>query len=292
MPEISREEVAHLATLARIDLDDAELDHLAPQLSVILESVASINGVAGDDVPPTSHALPLTNVFRDDVVTPGLTAEQALSGAPAVDQQRFSRAADPGGRAVSAIDIRSTAAEMAQALADGTVTSVELTRAAPRPDRGRRRRRPRLPARRPRGRARPGGRLRRPPRGRPDAEPAGRRTDRGQGRPHHRGPAHDVRLEDPRGLDPALRLDRRGEAPGSRPADPGQDQHGRVRDGLLHRALGLRTHPQPLGPRPDPRWLGRWFGRGRRVPSRRRSPSAPTPAARSASPARSPARSA
>ena len=90
MPEISREEVAHLATLARIDLDDAELDHLAPQLSVILESVASINGVAGDDVPPTSHALPLTNVFRDDVVTPGLTAEQALAMAPEVDQQRFS----------------------------------------------------------------------------------------------------------------------------------------------------------------------------------------------------------
>ena len=77
MPEITRDEVAHLATLARIDLDDAELDHLAPQLSVILESVASISGVAGDDVPPTSHALPLTNVFREDVVTASLTPEQA-----------------------------------------------------------------------------------------------------------------------------------------------------------------------------------------------------------------------
>lgn len=88
--EITRDEVAHLANLARIDLSDAELDHLAPQLSVILESVASISGVAGDDVPPTSHALPLTNVFREDVVTPGLTAEQALSGAPAVQDQRFS----------------------------------------------------------------------------------------------------------------------------------------------------------------------------------------------------------
>jgi len=87
--EITRDEVAHLATLARIDLDDAELDHLAPQLSVILESVASITGVAGDDVPPTSHPLPLTNVFREDVVTPGLTAEQALAGAPASEQQRF-----------------------------------------------------------------------------------------------------------------------------------------------------------------------------------------------------------
>lgn len=90
MPEITRDEVAHLADLARIDLDDAELDHLAPQLSVILESVASITGVAGDDVPATSHPLPLTNVFRDDVVTPSLTAEQALAGAPAVEQQRFS----------------------------------------------------------------------------------------------------------------------------------------------------------------------------------------------------------
>jgi aspartyl-tRNA(Asn)/glutamyl-tRNA(Gln) amidotransferase subunit C len=89
MPEISRDEVAHLANLARIDLSDAELDHLAPQLNVILESVASISDVAGDDVPPTSHALPLTNVFRDDVVTDCLTPEQALSGAPEVEQQRF-----------------------------------------------------------------------------------------------------------------------------------------------------------------------------------------------------------
>lgn len=91
MPDsLSRDEVAHLADLARIDLTDAELDHLAPQLSVILDSVASIRGVAGDDVPPTSHALPLTNVFREDVVRPSLTPAEALSGAPEVDQQRFS----------------------------------------------------------------------------------------------------------------------------------------------------------------------------------------------------------
>jgi aspartyl-tRNA(Asn)/glutamyl-tRNA(Gln) amidotransferase subunit C len=90
MPEISRDEVAHLADLARIDLDDAELDHLAPQLAVILESVASIRGVAGDDVPPTSHPIPLTNVFREDVVAPCLTQEQALAGAPASEDGRFS----------------------------------------------------------------------------------------------------------------------------------------------------------------------------------------------------------
>jgi aspartyl-tRNA(Asn)/glutamyl-tRNA(Gln) amidotransferase subunit C len=89
MPDITREQVAHLADLARIDLSDAELDHLAPQLVVILDSIRSISDVAADDVPPTSHALPLTNVFRDDVVTPGLTAEEALSAAPAVEQQRF-----------------------------------------------------------------------------------------------------------------------------------------------------------------------------------------------------------
>ena len=89
MPEITREEVAHMADLARIDLSDAELDHLAPQLSVILESVASISEIATDDIPPTSHPIEMTNVFRDDVVRPGLSADQALSGAPEAEQQRF-----------------------------------------------------------------------------------------------------------------------------------------------------------------------------------------------------------
>jgi len=90
MPDISREEVAHLADLARIDLSDSELDHLAPQLAVILDSIASLSDVAAEDVPPTSHPLPLTNVFRADRVRPGLTAEEALAGAPAVEEQRFS----------------------------------------------------------------------------------------------------------------------------------------------------------------------------------------------------------
>ncbi|MGI9158038.1 MAG: Asp-tRNA(Asn)/Glu-tRNA(Gln) amidotransferase subunit GatC [Marmoricola sp.] len=88
--EITRDEVAHLADLARIDLDDAELDQLAPQLSVILESVASIREAAAADVPATSHPLPLANVFREDVAQPCLSAEEALSGAPVVEQQRFS----------------------------------------------------------------------------------------------------------------------------------------------------------------------------------------------------------
>ena len=86
---ISREQVAHLASLARLELSDDQLDHYAEQLQVILGSVAMIAEVAADDIPPTSHPLPLVNVFRADVVEPSLTAEQALSGAPAVEDRRF-----------------------------------------------------------------------------------------------------------------------------------------------------------------------------------------------------------
>ena len=93
---------------------------------------------------------------------------------------------------------------------------------------------------------------------------ARRGADRGQGRARHQGSADHVRLEDPRGLDPAVRRHRRRAAARRRPADPGQDQHGRVRDGLLHRALRLRPDAQPVGPRPDPRRLGWWLGRRRR----------------------------
>ena len=89
MPDITREEVAHLADLARIDLSDAELDHLAPQLAVILDSIKSISEVAAEDIPPTSHPMPLTNVFREDVRRRCLTAEEALAGAPQVEEQRF-----------------------------------------------------------------------------------------------------------------------------------------------------------------------------------------------------------
>ncbi|MGH3472571.1 MAG: Asp-tRNA(Asn)/Glu-tRNA(Gln) amidotransferase subunit GatC [Nocardioidaceae bacterium] len=89
-PTMTRDEVAKLAHLARIDLTDAELDRLAPQLAVILESVAAVSEVAADDIPPSSHALPMQNVFRDDELSPCLTPEEALAAAPAVDQQRFS----------------------------------------------------------------------------------------------------------------------------------------------------------------------------------------------------------
>lgn len=89
MPNISRDEVAHLAKLARLAVTDTELDVFVGQLDVILDSVAKVSEVATDDVPPTSHAVPLTNVFREDQVRPGLSQQQALSGAPAAEEGRF-----------------------------------------------------------------------------------------------------------------------------------------------------------------------------------------------------------
>ncbi|MEV6767963.1 Asp-tRNA(Asn)/Glu-tRNA(Gln) amidotransferase subunit GatC [Nocardia sp. NPDC051030] len=90
MPAISRDEVAHLARLSRLALTDDELDLYAGQLDSILTHVAQISEVAaGDDVPATASPNPATNVTRPDVVQQCLTPEQALSGAPAAEEQRF-----------------------------------------------------------------------------------------------------------------------------------------------------------------------------------------------------------
>ncbi|GIH13531.1 Asp-tRNA(Asn)/Glu-tRNA(Gln) amidotransferase subunit GatC [Rugosimonospora africana] len=89
MAAISREEVAHLAHLARLAVTEEELDTFAGQLDVILQAVARVGEVAAADIPPTSHSVPLTNVLREDVVRPGLTREEALSGAPDAEDGRF-----------------------------------------------------------------------------------------------------------------------------------------------------------------------------------------------------------
>jgi aspartyl-tRNA(Asn)/glutamyl-tRNA(Gln) amidotransferase subunit C len=86
---ITRAEVAHLARLARLQLSDAELDHFAGQLDVIIGAVARVSEVAADDIPPTSHSVPLTNVFRADEVQPCLDQAEALTGAPAAEDGRF-----------------------------------------------------------------------------------------------------------------------------------------------------------------------------------------------------------
>lgn len=86
---ITRDEVAHLAHLARLHLSEDELERMAGQLDDILAAVAEVAELAGTEVPPTSHAIGLVNVFRDDVVRPGLSAQEALAGAPAAQDGRF-----------------------------------------------------------------------------------------------------------------------------------------------------------------------------------------------------------
>lgn len=95
MTTITREEVAHLARLARITMSGDELDRMAGQLDAIVEAVAAVSGVieraeaAGDPVPATSHPMPLRNVTRPDVPAPSLDAAAVLAGAPASEGGRF-----------------------------------------------------------------------------------------------------------------------------------------------------------------------------------------------------------
>lgn len=89
MSEITPDVVAHLANLARIALTPAEIEKLTGELGAIVDSVAKVSEVATPDVPATSHPIPMSNVFRDDVPGQTLTTEQALAGAPEHDGSRF-----------------------------------------------------------------------------------------------------------------------------------------------------------------------------------------------------------
>lgn len=89
MSQISRDDVAHLARLARLALTDDELDGFAGQLDAILEHVSVIQAVDVTDVVPTGNPLKDVNVTRPDVVAPCLTQEQALAEAPRAAEGRF-----------------------------------------------------------------------------------------------------------------------------------------------------------------------------------------------------------
>ena len=89
MSSLSRAEVAKLVKLARIEMTDSELDALSSEFAVILGAVDRIQSAPLADVQPTSHPLPINNVTRPDEVIPSLTNEEALSGAPAQEEQRF-----------------------------------------------------------------------------------------------------------------------------------------------------------------------------------------------------------
>lgn len=89
MSKITPEALRHLAKLARLELTEDELATYATQLEIILDSVDKIREVAAQDVKPMSHAVGLTNVFRQDEVTPSLDRAEVLSQAPAAQDDRF-----------------------------------------------------------------------------------------------------------------------------------------------------------------------------------------------------------
>ncbi|GIG25290.1 Asp-tRNA(Asn)/Glu-tRNA(Gln) amidotransferase subunit GatC [Cellulomonas denverensis] len=89
MSSLSRDEVARVAGLARIDLKPEEVDRLVGELQVIVDSVARVGEVATPDVPATSHPLPMTNVFRADVPEQPLSQADVLAGAPAAEDGKI-----------------------------------------------------------------------------------------------------------------------------------------------------------------------------------------------------------
>ena len=86
---IDRDEVLHVARLARLALSEDELEPMAEELSAVLDHIAKIGELELDDVPPTSHVVELTGALRPDEPRPSLPREVALERAPAVDQDGF-----------------------------------------------------------------------------------------------------------------------------------------------------------------------------------------------------------
>ena len=79
---ISREEVRHVARLARLHLTDEEAERMREQLDAILAYIYKLRELDVEGVEPTAHAVPLVNVMRDDALVPCLPQEQALANAP------------------------------------------------------------------------------------------------------------------------------------------------------------------------------------------------------------------
>jgi aspartyl-tRNA(Asn)/glutamyl-tRNA(Gln) amidotransferase subunit C len=86
---LTREEVAHVALLARLELTDAELDTFTGQLADILEHANDVEALDVSGVEAMAHPLRLRNVFRDDVIVPCLDRDEVLSQAPAAEDGRF-----------------------------------------------------------------------------------------------------------------------------------------------------------------------------------------------------------
>jgi aspartyl-tRNA(Asn)/glutamyl-tRNA(Gln) amidotransferase subunit C len=86
---ISRDEVVHVARLARLELSEEELDRFAGQLDAILEAVGKVSELDLSAVEPTLHPLALSNVWAEDEPRPSLTVEDALANAPDSEDEAF-----------------------------------------------------------------------------------------------------------------------------------------------------------------------------------------------------------
>jgi aspartyl-tRNA(Asn)/glutamyl-tRNA(Gln) amidotransferase subunit C len=88
-PHLTRDDVAAVARLARLQLTDEELDAFTGQLASILEHAQDIEALDIDDVPPTAHPYELVNVLRPDLVAPTVDRDEVLAQAPAAEDGRF-----------------------------------------------------------------------------------------------------------------------------------------------------------------------------------------------------------
>ena len=86
---LTRDNVAKVADLARLNLSEAELERYTEQLGAVLDHAEDVASLDLDGVPPTAHPVPLVNVLRDDVVVEGVDREEVLSQAPSVEDRRF-----------------------------------------------------------------------------------------------------------------------------------------------------------------------------------------------------------
>jgi aspartyl-tRNA(Asn)/glutamyl-tRNA(Gln) amidotransferase subunit C len=86
---ISRDDVVHVAHLARLTLDDAEIDLFTEQLGAVLEHAQDVAALQTDGVPATAHPLPIENVLRADVPAPSLPRDEVLAQAPDAEDGRF-----------------------------------------------------------------------------------------------------------------------------------------------------------------------------------------------------------
>ncbi|KAA0258650.1 Asp-tRNA(Asn)/Glu-tRNA(Gln) amidotransferase subunit GatC [Deferribacter autotrophicus] len=86
---ISKEDVKHIAKLARLKFEEDEVEKFTTELNKILDYIHKLNELDTEEVEPTSHVLDITNVFREDEVKDSLTNEEALKNAPDKDYGHF-----------------------------------------------------------------------------------------------------------------------------------------------------------------------------------------------------------